>query len=91
MKSKFNKTSVNRILKKLKINIDDEKYSIVDIIKGAKVELEHGSENKLTNITRDNSLKTVKIALAHLMEFPDYYERLEKMEKKAKLYWSKRK
>jgi hypothetical protein len=27
---------------------------------------------------------TVKIALAHLKEFPDYYSRLERMEEEAK-------
>jgi len=30
---------------------------------------------------------TGKIALAHLNEFPDYYTRLEKMEKEAEDFW----
>jgi hypothetical protein len=30
---------------------------------------------------------TGKIALAHLNEFPDYYMRLEKMEKEAEDFW----
>ncbi len=33
--------------------------------------------------------ETKKIALAHLNEFPDYYDRLEKMEKEAEDYWEK--
>ncbi|HEX2695466.1 MAG TPA: DUF5661 family protein, partial [Acidobacteriota bacterium] len=28
-----------------------------------------------------------KIALAHLAEFPDYYTRLDKLEKAAEKYW----
>jgi hypothetical protein len=32
---------------------------------------------------------TGKIALAHLNEFPDYYDRLEKMEKEADKFWGK--
>ena len=31
---------------------------------------------------------TGKIALAHMKEFPDYYERLERMEAEAKLDWA---
>jgi len=30
---------------------------------------------------------TGKITLAHLNEFPDYYTRLEKMEKEAEDFW----
>ncbi|GAJ07065.1 unnamed protein product, partial [marine sediment metagenome] len=28
-----------------------------------------------------------KIALAHLNEFPDYYDRLKNMENEAEKYW----
>jgi hypothetical protein len=35
-------------------------------------------------------LITGKIALAHLNEFPDYYVRLEKLEKEAEEYWEKK-
>ena len=51
---------------------------------GLDVELEHGVRNLRTNVTHDNEMITGKIALAHLNEFPDYYTRLEKMEKDAK-------
>ena len=30
---------------------------------------------------------TGKIALAHLNEFPDYYQRLARMEEEARAYW----
>jgi hypothetical protein len=33
---------------------------------------------------------TGKIALAHLNEFPDYYDRLEKLEEEAKRFHSKK-
>jgi len=35
-------------------------------------------------------LITGKIALAHLNEFPDYYDRLEKMEKETDKFWGKK-
>jgi hypothetical protein len=34
---------------------------------------------------------TGKIAWAHLIEYPDYYRRLEKMEKEAEAYWDAQK
>jgi len=51
---------------------------------GLDVELEHGKVDQYTNVTNDNPIMTGKIALAHLNEFPDYYTRLDKMEKEAK-------
>jgi hypothetical protein len=51
---------------------------------GMDVELEHGFQDMLTNVTADDPMVTGKIALAHLNEFPDYYTRLERMEEEAK-------
>lgn len=48
--------------------------------RGMTVELEHGRRDPLTNVTDDDPLVTAKIALAHLREFPDYYDRLARME-----------
>ena len=58
---------------------------------GLNVELEHGSKmgNK-TNVTHDNLKTTSQITLAHLLETPDYYNRLYKMEKQADNYWKSR-
>ena len=50
---------------------------------GLDVELEHGTIDPHTNVTNDDPIMTGKIALAHLNEFPDYYTRLDKMEKEA--------
>lgn len=54
---------------------------------GMDVELEHGTVNRITNVTNDNPLMTGKIALAHLNEIRDYYTRLEAMEKEGEAYW----
>ena len=50
---------------------------------GMEVELEHGVRNVVTNVTNDDLVLTGKIALAHLLEFPDYYTRLQRMEDEA--------
>ena len=50
---------------------------------GLDVELEHGTHDPETVVTGDDPLITVRIALAHLRELPDYYTRLAVMEKKA--------
>jgi hypothetical protein len=56
-------------------------------------ELEHGTRFKKIygvdiNITNDDIDITMKIVLAHLIEDPWYYERLEKMEHEAEKMWS---
>lgn len=54
---------------------------------GLNVELEHGVKEPLTDVTNNDLIKTAKITLVHLMEYPDYYRRLKKMEKEAEEYW----
>jgi len=51
---------------------------------GMNVELEHGFQSLVTNVSHDDPVVTGKIALAHLNEFPDYYTRLARMEEEAK-------
>jgi hypothetical protein len=47
-----------------------------------------GKDQKKTNITDNNLVKTLKIALAHFDECgTDYYIELKKMEKKLKKKW----
>lgn len=55
------------------MNITLDKFSIKDLLKGINIELEHGKINPLTNVTNDDLIMTGKIALAHLMEYPNYY------------------
>lgn len=57
------------------LNIDFTKFSLNDFIIGINIELEHGLVNPETNVTNNNLLLTAKIALAHLNEFPDYYNK----------------
>jgi hypothetical protein len=64
---------------------DPEQFRI-----GMNVELEHGLQDPLTDVTGDDPHVTARIALAHLNEFPDYYTRLARMEEEAKLHWAGR-
>ena len=70
-----------------KLGLKWDKFDVDQFRRGMDVELEHGSRDSLTNVTNGDPLITGKIALAHLSEFPDYYDRLEKMEKEAEDYW----
>jgi len=72
-----------------KIGIKWDKFDVDQFRRGMDVELEHGKINSKTNVTNSKPLITGKIALAHLNEFPDYYDRLEKMEKAAEKHWKK--
>ncbi len=82
---KVSKTQAIRAGKKLGINFDAIDPAIFQY--GMNVEMEHGKRRGITNITNDSLLTCAKIALAHLLEFPDYYCELEKMEKKLKKKW----
>ena len=71
------------------LGIDWSQFDVEQFRMGMDVELEHGVHDPGTNVTNDDPLTTGKIALAHLKEFPDYYTRLEVMEKEADLFWGK--
>lgn len=87
-KKEFTLDEAENIGKQLGLKWD--KFDVKQFCMGMNVELEHGLRNDLTNVTDNDSLFTGKIALAHLNEFPDYYTRLEKMEKEAEEYWDKK-
>lgn len=72
------------------LGISWDKFDVEQFRMGLDVELEHGSRDLQTNVTDNDQATTAKIALAHLKEFPDYYTRLEAMEKEAKKYWENR-
>ena len=65
------------------LGIDWSRFDVEQYRMGLDVELEHGLVDPHTNVTNDDPMMTGKIALAHLNEFPDYYTRLEKMEREA--------
>jgi len=80
-KQRFTAAEAKRIGDALGANwheYDVEQYRI-----GLDVGLEHGKINPRTNVTNDDPVLTGKIALAHLNEIPDYYTRLDKMEREA--------
>ena len=72
-----------------KLDIDWSKFDVEQFRMGMDVELEHGKVDPHTNVTNDDPIVTGKIALAHLNEFPDYYTRLDRMEKEADKFWGK--
>ena len=86
-KKTFSEEEAKEIGKKLGVNWD--KFDVDQFRRGMDVELEHGTIDPNTNVTNDDALMTGKITLAHLNEFPDYYDRLEKMEKEAEEHWEK--
>ena len=68
-----------------KLGIDWNHFDVAQFRMGLDVELEHGLHDPATDVTGNDPLLTGKIALAHLKEFPDYYTRLEKMEREAEI------
>lgn len=87
MKKEFKLEEAKSIGSRLGVNWD--KCSPEQFRIGLGVELEHGMADPATNVTDDDLIMTGKIALAHINEFPDYYDRLGKMEKEAKEFWDK--
>ena len=69
------------------IGVDWARFELEQFRKGMDVEFEHGSHDPQTDVTHDDPIVTGKIALAHMKEFPDYYERLERMERDAEREW----
>lgn len=57
------------------LGITFDKYTVEEFLEGINIELEHGLINLNTNVTDNDLIKTAKIALAHLNEFPNYYNK----------------
>ena len=72
------------------IGVDWERFDLEQFRAGMDVEFEHGARDPQTNVTDDDPIVTGKIAFAHMKEFPDYYDRLERMEEQAKREWAER-
>lgn len=62
------------------IDWDTAKFDPEAFLGGLKVELEHGSRDKRTDVTGDDPELTGKIAWAHLLEDPEYYVILKEVE-----------
>ena len=64
-----------------KIGVDFNKTNLDQFIKGVKTEYkEHGPSDPQTDVVGNDLTIAAKIALAHLKEIPDYYNKLEAME-----------
>lgn len=57
------------------LGIKFDKFSQEEFLEGLNIEAEHGLINPITNVTNDDLVMTAKIALAHLNEFPNYYNK----------------
>lgn len=74
------------------LGITFDNFTLEDLITGINIELEHGIINPKTNVTNNNLVLTMKIALAHLNEFPNYYNKeyglpaFEEQLKKRRIY-----
>lgn len=65
------------------LNIKFDKFTPQELLDGINIELEHGTINQKTNVTNNDLITTTKIALAHLNEYPNYYNKdygLQKFE-----------
>ena len=74
---KADKMTPKKIAKKFDIEVKDVKKQIEY---GTCVECEHTEDKE----------KAKEIATDHVSEFPDYYNRLDKMEKEAEKHWNKK-
>lgn len=69
------------------LGINFDKFSPEEFLEGINIELEHGSIKQLTNVTNDDLILTAKIAVAHLNEYQNYYNKnygLKEFEKYLK-------
>lgn len=57
------------------LGITFDQFTPEEFLDGINIELEHGTINCMTNVTDNDLLTTAKIALAHLNEFPNYYNK----------------
>jgi hypothetical protein len=90
LKRSFSGEESLEIARRLGVDFTALGFDLEQFRMGMDVELEHGLRDPETNVTGSDPLTTGKIALAHLKEFPDYYTRLEALEREADEYWAGR-
>jgi APA family basic amino acid/polyamine antiporter len=71
------------VLEALHVDLAAVPWDLEQFRMGMESELGHGRVDPDTNVTDDDLVVTGKIALAHLVEIPDYYTRLAAMEAQA--------
>ena len=57
------------------LGINFDKFTKEEFLEGLNIESEHGTISPKTNVTNDDIVLTAKIALAHLNEYPNYYNK----------------
>jgi hypothetical protein len=77
----FTEMQTRAIAALIGLDINHAAFDVDMFRRGLDVELEHGRHDPQTNVTDDDPLITGKIAWAHLKELPDYYDRLEVLER----------
>lgn len=82
----FSEEQAKSVGAQIGIDWEHAPFDVEQFRSGMDVELEHGSRDPETDVTGNDAIVTGRIALAHLNEFPDYYTRLEAMEKEAKRF-----
>ena len=75
------------------IGVDFSIFDLGEFRQGIKEEMEHGSlyseaSGGITKVHEDSYATAGRIAIAHLLEVPDYYQRLEDLEGDSDETWS---
>ncbi len=89
-RTKITIEDARRVAAVLRIDFAAVEFDAEELRHGMQMELQHGRADPDTNVTDDDLTATAKIALAHLHEIPDYYDRLAAMETEAREEWSRR-
>ncbi len=55
------------------LGVTFDQFTPEELLDGILIELEHGVVSPETNVTNNDLIVTAKIALAHLNEYPNYY------------------
>ena len=79
----FTPEQAKAVADEIGIDFTTAEFDLEQFRRGMEVELEHGRRDPATNVTNDDPLVTGRISWAHLKEIPDYYDRLDTMEKEA--------
>jgi len=82
-RARFTEQEAAEVAARIGIGFAEVPFDLDQFRRGMDVELEHGANDPETNVTGDDEIATGKIAWAHLKELPDYYDRLEEMERAA--------
>ena len=81
IRSGFTLEQARAVAEELGIALAAAPFDLDQFRRGMEIELEHGRRDPATNVTDDDPILTGKIAWAHLRELPDYYERLDVLER----------